>query len=106
MDMGGVALAAKPKTRVREKEENSMAKMCPYIENCKSLGYKYKSSVKACAGKNNKCQIIPRREKMVRVKAWARWSIYGEMSAVTGNYEDNTIPCTILIAAKYLKEKP
>ena len=89
-----------------------MAKMCPYIENCKSLGYKYKSSVKACAGKNNKCQIIPRREKMVRVKAWCvvRDSNTGEIDGCfeSGNtppkhFSSAYVPCTILIAAKYLK---
>ena len=87
-----------------------MAKMCPYIENCKSLGYKYKSSVKACAGKNNKCQIIPRREKMVRVKAWGYFcTITGRLNAMDKLGErkmKDYFPVTILIDEKYLKEKP
>lgn len=53
---------------------------------------------------NAKCEIIPKKPKTKTFKAWARWSIDGEMFAVTGKHDDNTIPCTITIDEKWLKE--
>ena len=92
-----------------------MAKMCRWhkksgLTECDFQDTKSANPFGNCPrNTNSRCQIIPRREKMVRVKAWA-FVFMGKTGRVQIDaYSDRNIshkglrPCTILIAAKYLK---
>jgi hypothetical protein len=86
-----------------------MKKMCPWYKRAAcsvdSLDYnyeKYKYVRHDCPKNvNDKCEIIPRKPKMVKVKARCRFNALQGMWADTWNTEG--IPCTILIDRKYLK---
>lgn len=81
-----------------------MKKMCKWDRKCVYADeYGFVRFHVCPKNTNSKCEIISPKPKYKRIKAWARWRIDGEMFAVTDKYEDNTIPCTILIEAKYLK---
>lgn len=86
-----------------------MVKMCPdYKLHLEGPGKCRGGKGKCECPKNTDvfCQIIPRREKMVRFKAWATMG-YGKPWEITCNPhmpKDTFKPCFVLIAAKYLKE--
>ena len=83
-----------------------MAKMCKHYNCLDGMGGK----TKCPKNTNDDCQIIPRREKMVRVKAWGYFcTITGRLNAMDKLGErkmKDYFPVTILIDEKYLKEKP
>lgn len=64
------------------------------------------------ANTNSNCEIIPKKPRVVRVKAWAyRGENEGETPGwhcVPEEYEGSVplVPCTILISEKYLRRKP
>ena len=95
-----------------------MAKMCKWhkksgLTECDFQDTKSANPFGNCPkNTNSRCQIITRREKMVKVKAWCvvRDSNTGEIDGCfeSGNippkhFSSAYVPCTILIAAKYLR---
>jgi len=53
---------------------------------------------------NSRCEIVPKKPKMVKVKAWA--NRYRTSIIVSTRKDDLfNIPCTILIAEKHLKHR-
>jgi len=93
-----------------------MAKMCKYWsvttaggQMCEGSHFPRKGS--GCPrNTNSRCQIIPSREKMVRVKAWGFYYVdmEGKKRVFANEVEKGVMqvkkfPCTILISAKYLK---
>lgn len=94
-----------------------MSEMCRYVSTCGAYLMRGKEAIKKRAdvcpkNTNDKCEIIPKKPKMVRVKAWAyRGENEGETPGwhcVPEEYEGSVplVPCTILISEKYLRRKP
>lgn len=82
----------------------SKKKMCPhyrYPDPCKRGN---DGLLKCPRNANLSCEIIPKKPKMVRVKAWALKGNHKYCCPV--KYENFNIPCTILIDEKYLRRKP
>ena len=89
-----------------------MAKMCKWhkksgLTECDFQDTKSANPFGNCPKNTDSCcHIITRREKMVRVKAWAIVRDEHEVEAVTPqpkHFRNAYVPCTILIAAKHLK---
>jgi hypothetical protein len=83
-----------------------MKKMCEnWVKNCDKYCL-YPNSNICPKNTNAKCEIIAKKKKMVRVKAWACVDKeYGRIfvSMKRNTYLDYTKPCTIIIDRKYLK---
>lgn len=92
----------------------SKKKMCPYWD-ISPRGKNYDVDKCRCGkcpkNTNAICEIIPKKPKMVRVKAWADVSKEG---ILFGAFPERFIfpseksgyrPCTVLIEAKWLKER-
>lgn len=65
------------------------------------------------ANTNAKCEIIPKKPRVIRVKAWIRvvkedpqWNKCPLRWAATKQCGEYNTPCTILIDQKYLRRKP
>lgn len=83
-------------------------KVCFRKEYCPGKIPKRNRRFHCPANTNDKCEIIPKKPRVVRVRAWARntpsWGWIAEQERVSRLTE--YIPCTILIDQKYLRRKP
>lgn len=83
-------------------------RMCPHY-NCLNPITGVKTIIGDCPiNTNDNCEIIPKRKpKVRRVKAW--WCRHCEQAEKVkhANYfcEGSSVPCTIVIDEKHLKEK-
>ena len=86
-------------------------KMCPHYYTGSCATITKRTRAKWCKRSNGECEIVPKKPKVRRIKAWA-FVFMGKTGRVQIDaYSDRNIshkglrPCTILIEEKYLKEK-
>lgn len=85
-------------------------KKCPYWAISPTVTGRPNAYCGICCPKNtnDRCEIIPKKPRMVRVKAWFIID-NGGIEVYQGKWDKNTLgtkPCTILIDKKYLRRKP
>ena len=80
-------------------------KMCKHFKTC-SARYSVcpqNEKYKMCQGKNSKCEIITRKPKMVKIKAFVSITDGFPDWISEKPFDTCVIPCSIIIDKKYLK---